>query len=366
MRILHLANHCRLGHGNVHAAVDLACVQAQNGDTVAYAGEGGELRDLLIGAGVEHIALRQRSRDPREVLGAIIAVHRLIRRHGFDIVHAHMMSGALIGYCASRLTRASLVTTVHNSFDGHSAIMRLGDRVVAVSEAERRALAQKGFPESKLAAIANAPLGGKRLSAFADDPEVEVARPSITTVCGLHERKGVDTLIAAFAVVAARLPAELHIVGDGPDRAKLERMAAETGFGARIHFHGELRDPQKVLRKSDIFVLASHAEPFGLVNLEARYAGCAIVASDVGGIPEALDNGRAGVLVQPRDAAAFAREIARLLREPERLAEMKRRASLGLERFGVDRLYANYRRLYASLHWGSHEHRAGSSTVSTR
>lgn len=349
MKILHLVNHCRLGHGNVHAAVDLACIQAAKGDVVAYAGEGGELRDLLVRSGVDHIPLRQRTGNPRELLQAIVRLRRIVRQRRIDIVHAHMMAGTVLGYCATRLTRAALVATVHNSFDGHSAIMRLADGIAAVSEAERVTLVQRGFAAHKLVTILNAPLGGARSLYFADEPPAALARPSIATVCGLHERKGVDTIIAAFARVAAAHAAELHIVGDGPDRAKLEAAAAATGFGARIHFHGSLNDPQTVLRNTDIFVLASHAEPLGLVNIEARSAGCAIVASNVGGIPEALDHGAAGLLVPPGDVAAFAEAISGLLRDPAMLARMKMQARGNLERFTVERLHADYDRLYASL-----------------
>ena len=349
MRILHLANHCRLGHGNVHAAVDLACIQAARGDSVAYASEDGEFRELLLATGVAHIPLKQRSKQPLELASALAKLIALIRDSRIDIVHAHMMAGAVLGYLATRVTRASLVTTVHNSFDGHSTIMRLGDRVAAVSEAERITLMARGFSAQKLVTIVNAPLGGARSRWFAEEPDIPIARPSITTVCGLHARKGVDTIIAAFRLVAGDCPATLNIVGDGPDRALLEQAARETGFGDRIHFHGSLRDPQKVLQSSDIFVLASHAEPLGLVNLEARHAGCAIIATAVGGVPEALDGGRAGILVPPGDPEAFARELRSLLGDPENLARMKARAREGIERFFVDRLYADYRDLYASL-----------------
>jgi glycosyltransferase involved in cell wall biosynthesis len=346
MNILHLVNHCRHGHGNVHLAVDLACAQAERGDSVIYAGEGGELQPLLLAEGVEHFDLKQRSRRPFEMAASLVRLVRLIRNRQVDVVHAHMMSGALLGYLATRVTGVPLVTTVHNSFDGHSVIMRLGDCVAAVSEAERRALVARGFSSAKVVTILNAPLGGARSRWFAGERDRALPRPSITTVCGLHERKGVDTIIEAFRQIAADHAANLHIVGDGPDRAELERLAQATGFGSRIHFLGSIAEPQTILRSSDIFVLASHAEPLGLVNIEARQAGCAIVASDVGGIPEALDGGRAGILVPARDARGFAHAIRALLDDEGHLATMKAQAATGLERFSIGRLCEGYRDLY--------------------
>lgn len=349
MRILHLVNHCRMGHGNAHLAVDLACIQAQKGETVLYASEGGELEATLRECGVEHVPLAQRSRNPARLLASLLSLRQIVAGRGIDIVHAHMMSGAVLGYLATRLGPARLVTTVHNSFDSHSRIMRLGDRVVAVSEAERSALQEAGFSPGRLVTIVNATLGGARLRMFATQGALSRPVPVIATVCGLHRRKGVGTVIEAFALVAPAHPCELHIVGDGPDRAALEAQAAATGLSKRIVFHGSLDDPGHVLRGAAIFVLASQAEPMGLVNIEARRAGCAVVASEVGGIPEALDGGEAGILVPPADARAFAGAIARLLAEPAFLERMRRRAGEGLERFTVDRLYSDHARLYAAL-----------------
>ena len=349
MRVLHLANHCRMGHGNVHLAVDLACVQAEKGDTVFYGSEGGELEPTLAASGVTHVEVVQRTRRPQQLIGSVARLRSLIRRQRIDIVHAHMMSGAVLGYLATRGSRARLVTTVHNSFDSHARIMRLGDRVVAVSQAERTALLALGFKERQLATIVNATLGGARMRMFGSQDAISRPVPVISTVCGLHKRKGVDTIIDAFASLASRHPCELHIVGDGPDRLALEERAKDSGFGERIVFHGSLEDPGRILRGADIFVLASHAEPMGLVNIEARQAGCAIVASDVGGIPEILDEGRAGTLVPPRDVAAFAREIECLLTNPDHLQDMKRRSLEGIERFGVDHLWREHDRLYSAL-----------------
>ena len=86
----------------------------------------------------------------------------------------------------------------------------------------------------------------------------------------------------------------LYLVGTGPYRQAYEELANQTGFGDRIQFCGCQADPRPYLLGSDLFVLASHAEPGGLVLAEAREAGCAIIATSVGGIPEMLDGGKRG------------------------------------------------------------------------
>lgn len=344
--VLHLINHCRLGHGNVHAAVDLACVQVSNGDRVFYAGEGGEFLELLTREGVTFVPLIQRSRNPFVILKSLLSVILLIRREKIDVIQAHMMSGAVIGYIASRVTGSKLVTTVHNSFDSHSWIMKLADAVVAVSNSDAETLIDRGFKRDKLRVVVNAPLGASRLGFFSHRSRTPLLRPSITTVCGLHERKGVKYLIEAFRTVREHNDCYLNLVGDGPDRRDLEELAVKMGVRDYVTFHGQLTDPGEVLRETDIFVLASLREPLGLVNIEARAAGCAVIATNVGGIPEALDQGAAGLLVAPQSASAIADQILQLLASAALLDEWRARASQNLERFHVSRFYEEYNKIY--------------------
>lgn len=348
MRIIHLVNHCIRGHGNAHVAVELACQQAKTGDRVLYLSEGGDLEPVLAASGVDHRRLVQKSQNPARVATSLARLVRTILAFEADTVHAHMMSGAVLGYAATRLTGRPLTTTIHNSFDGHSQLMRLGDIAVAVSGAERETLIARGFDPQRTISIVNGPLGGARLEQFRTDATLDLARPSIATVCGLHVRKGVADLVNAFGLIADRFPeAHLNIVGDGPDRTLLQDLSRTLGLTQRITFHGGLDNPLIVLKATDIFVLASHREPLGLVNLEARSAGCALIGTDVDGVPEALDFGQAGLLVPPRDPPAIAAALTELLGDPDRLARMKAAAGANLERFTVQHLCAEYRNAYA-------------------
>jgi glycosyltransferase involved in cell wall biosynthesis len=116
-----------------------------------------------------------------------------------------------------------------------------------------------------------------------------------------------------------------------------------------ITFHGHMDDPRPVLLGADIFVLASHAEPAPLVLSEAREAGCAIVATDVGGIPEMAEHGAAATLVPPRRPDLLAQAILRLLKDPQYLAEMRARTQHNIERFTMNRLSAEVEAVYREL-----------------
>jgi glycosyltransferase involved in cell wall biosynthesis len=349
VRILHLIKHCEGSNGHVNVAVDLACVHARHGHVVMVASGGGLLAPFLEQNGIAHAKLIH-GRNPLGVGLALAKLVRLCRAFRPDVIHAHMMSSAVLGFLVSRLCGVPLVTTVHNSFDRHSHLMRLGDAVVAVSEAERRLLLSRGYPDRKLVTIHNGPVGSPREALSTAEPLSAVHQPSIITVSGLHARKGCHHVIEAFAAVATRFPAwHLNIVGEGPDRLKLEERVRELGLAERIHFLGVVFHPELWLTQSQIFVLASLAEPFGLVVVEARAAGCAIVASDVGGIPEVLEFGQSGQLVPPGRSNAIADRLAELIADPDLLSTWRRRASQGVERFSAEITAAKYLTLYQKL-----------------
>ncbi len=151
MRILHLIKHCQPSNGNVNVAIDLACGQARKGHRVVYASAGGHYDTLLDAHGVRRAEIRQgQFNNPFVLAGNLAALVRLCRSFEPDVIHAHMMSSAVFGYLASKLTGVPLVTTVHNSFDRHAVLMRAGRVVVAVSKAERDFLIGRGSSPARL------------------------------------------------------------------------------------------------------------------------------------------------------------------------------------------------------------------------
>lgn len=353
MRVLHLINHCNYGNGSVHVAVDLACAQAGMGHAVAFAADGGDYLQLLSDRGVACERLAQRQTNPVRLLASFVRLAGICRSFRPDIIHAHMMAGAVLGKMASVLFRIPLVTTVHNSFDSHSFLMKLGDKVAAVSDAERNLLIERGYDPGKVEAVPNGPIGSPRESGLEKlDASLldSIQQPFITTLCGLHPRKGVQDLIQGFAQIARRHPAwRLYVLGDGPQRQQLVELAQSLDVSDRVVFLGYVRTPGEILCKADIFVLASHAEPFGLATAEARQAGCAIIGTAVGGTPELLEFGKAGLLVSPGSPDEIASALDQLISDPVALQEFRARAKNGSEHYRTTRVAEDYDRLYASL-----------------
>jgi len=350
LRILHVAKHCSYGNGNVHVAVDLACVQAEAGHEVLFASGGGTFVPLLERYGVRHVTMVQLLSKPIAMLRSGLTLLRLCRATRPDIIHAHMTAGAALGYLASRLTGIPLVNTMHNSFDPQSIVMRLGDKVVAVSQAERTNLIKRGYKPHNVAVVLNAPSKTPRDTFMTNPHEITLDRPCITMICALHRRKGVFDVINAFATLAPDFPDwRLYIAGEGPDSDELQRQAASLGLAGRVSFLGFVSDPKPLFAQLDIFVLASYADPGSLSIGEARAHGCAIIATAVGGTPEMLEYGAAGRLVSPGSPEQIAVQLRDLMQNPNARQTLKAAALSGSNSFEARHLVDRYDTIYREL-----------------
>lgn len=347
MKILHILNHIReTGNGIVNVAVDLACLQSKSGHQVGIASAGGEYQALLDRYGAHHFELDQ-TRRPKSLLLASQRYRRLIKEFKPDIVHAHMMTGAILAKALRFGQPYTLISTVHNEFQRSATWMGLADGVIAVSQAVADAMERRGIPAAKLRVVRNGTLGSPRQQTEVVPSDRDLHHPAIATVAGMNHRKGIADLIAAFSQIATQFPAaHLYLIGNGPDRTEFEALAHASPAAGRIHFEGFQPDPQSYLRSADIFVLASHQEPFGLVISEAREVGCAIIASHVDGIPEALDQGQAGLLVPPQNPAALAATLTQLLSNPATLQFWQKQAQQNIDWLSSQRVCAETQAIY--------------------
>jgi glycosyltransferase involved in cell wall biosynthesis len=171
--------------------------------------------------------------------------------------------------------------------------------------------------------------------------------PTVLTVARLDAQKGLRYLLDAIASVP---DARLVLVGEGPERHVLEEHARRLGVSGRVDFLGQRSDVPRLLSGCDVFVLPSIYEGFPLAVLEAMEAGKPVVATAVGGTPEAVLDGETGYLVPPRDPAALAAAIRRVLTDPVRTATMGEAARQRVRsRFSRDAMIDEYRDLYERL-----------------
>ena len=348
MRVLHLLNDVTcVGNGIVNVAVDLACTQAKKGHQVVVASAGGAFEDLLGNYGVTHVRVVQQG-GLRTTFRALILIGRLIRRFHPDVVHVHMRTGVLLACAVKPIGSFRIIATVHNEFQRGAVLMGLADRVIAVSAAVRTKLIKRGIPARRLDTVRNGTLGSPRYTLFdPSGPKPTLLHPCVATVAGLFDRKGILDILSAFEILGGAHPnLHLYLIGDGPQRTKYEAVANKSSHHGRIHFEGFQPDVSVYLEQVDIFVLASHNEPFGLAVGEARKAGAAIIATDVDGIPEVLENGARGILVKPRDPQSLAAAVHRLLHDPEQLRHWRKQASENMEWLSVERMATQVLEVY--------------------
>jgi glycosyltransferase involved in cell wall biosynthesis len=226
--------------------------------------------------------------------------------------------------------------------------MGIGTRVIAVSEEVGRSMQKRGIPTSRLDVVLNGTIGSARFEGK-DRTQRRLDSPSIIFVGGLHPRKGLPDLFAAFDMVYKRnAAARLYIVGDGPHRDEYAKMVNSMDCASAVNFMGGQDDPFPFLLGADIFVLPSHADPAPLVLSEAREAGCAIVATAVDGIPQLLEQGKAGILVPAHDPAALSVAICSLVDDLETLREWREKSQFNIEHLRIERVARETLEVYAA------------------
>jgi glycosyltransferase involved in cell wall biosynthesis len=233
-------------------------------------------------------------------------------------------------------------------------IARLADRFVAVSaEDQRRMIEIEHVDPDRTHLIPNGvpPLAPPQGFDVRTELGIASTAPVVVSVGLLRAQKAHHVLLRALSTLVHEWPAlRVLIVGDGPEHARLQRLAGELGVHGAVRFLGLRSDIADVLHASDIAVSCSDFEGSPLSVLEYMDAGLAVVATAVGGVPDLIESGVNGLLVAPGDPDALARAIGELLRDPARAREMgargrARRASC----FDVHTMVRRVEALYSEL-----------------
>ena len=228
-------------------------------------------------------------------------------------------------------------------------LWRLADHHLCNSEALKALMVQRyGIPESRVSVIAN----GIDCHRFHPPPAGvgTVAEPTVLCVARMVPDKDLLTLLSAFEIVVSRRPdARLQLVGDGPLRREILTAGGRLPHG-RFQWLPGRNDILPLYHQASLFALSSLKEGFPNVVLEAMACGLPVVATRVGGLEEAVEHGRTGLLARPRDPEALAGLMLELLNDDKRRAACgqagRRRVE---ERFGMDPVARSHERLFLQL-----------------
>lgn len=318
----------------------------------------------LRARGVQVVALDMRLRY--WPIGAY-RLYRLIERLKPQIVHTHLFEAGIWGGIVGTLAGVHVImTTEHGMFywrkPHHILVGRLvnhlTDKRIAVSEEIRQCyIKNQGGAAEKIITIPNA-VDVERFSGLTSRNQlrrqlgVNASSPLVGTVARLVSAKRLDCLLETARLVCETVPqARFLIIGDGPLRDELEDQALQLDLTPEyVRFLGSRQDVPDLLSALDIFVLSSEREGLPVALLEAMAASRPVVATQVGGIPQVIQDGHNGLLVSPHDAAGLANAILTLIQDSALRESMAREAYRTVEgRFSTKVIAQQIVALYDSL-----------------
>jgi glycosyltransferase involved in cell wall biosynthesis len=263
---------------------------------------------------------------------AVSALRELKRAlDGADLVHAHGVRAGLAAGAAARSDAVPhLIVTIHNAvFESgatrrgaesvaHRMLALLSEQRICVSEDVARAA--RAVAPAKAGSVLVMPVGADptpvkpvEAAAAREQLGLEAGRPLVVSVGRLDPQKGFDVLVEATARMNGSSPPVVVICGEGPARHDLEDRIEALGLGGRVRLLGNRKDAKALIAAADAFCMPSRWEGSPLALHEALAAGRPVVAAAVGGIPELLTFGQAGLLVPPEDPGALAAAVGRVL-----------------------------------------------------
>jgi glycosyltransferase involved in cell wall biosynthesis len=264
------------------------------------------------------------------LLGLIEAIN-YCRKHKFDLLHVHWpFPHGIWGYAASRVTRAPMVLTFHG------AEILLSKKFFFVKYFLRHAIANSkaiicnsNYTRAEVSKLTDRPIDilpfGTTVSVRPVDKDHNHPVKQILFAGRLIARKGVDYLLRAMPIILRQVSAHLHIVSDGDQRQNLERLTAELNLQNSVTFHGVVSNSEleRQYAEADVFVLPAivddrgDTEGLGVVLVEALSFRTPVVASNVGGIPDVIQDELTGLLVPEKDPEKLAAAIVRILTDPD-------------------------------------------------
>lgn len=364
LRVLFLVDHARTVGGAERFVTGLAAhlPQHQIEPWVCSTRRGQERAvRTLEQAGVRHIAL---GRTSKWHLHRFLPLVSLLRRERFDVVHANMFGSNLWGTLIGRACRVPVVIAHEHtwSFTGNRLRMwldrhvigRLSTAFIAVSSADQSRMVElERVPADKVVVMPYPRLphdepadSGDIRSELGIGPDV----PLVAVAAVMRRQKALHVLLDAHALLLECVP-ETHLVlaGDGPRRPELEAQIERLGIASSVHLVGVRHDVDAILRTANAAAMSSDFEGTPLFALESMAAGTPLVTTAVGGLPDLVSHEQSGLLVPPRDPAALAAALARVLTDT-RLAERLGNAAIARsEEFTVESVVMKFAALYEEL-----------------
>jgi N-acetyl-alpha-D-glucosaminyl L-malate synthase BshA len=293
----------------------------------------------------------------------------VIRNNKLNLLHVHYaIPHASAAYMAKMILKNEginipVITTLHGTDitlvgkdKTYSPVVAFSinqsDAITAVSDNLREETYNTFFIEKKIEVIHNF-VDVERFNRKPIDAFQKVIAPNgeriVVHASNFRKIKRVQDVVKIFQQIVKQVPAKLLLVGDGPERPMVEELARELGIVSEIKFLGKQQDMEEIFAVTDLFLLPSEYESFGLAALEAMASGTAVVCSNAGGLPEIIEQGVCGYMANVGDVQAMAEFSLDILRDENRMAQFQAAAQLQAQRFDIRNIIPIYERLYEKV-----------------
>ncbi len=311
---------------------------------------------------------------PLYSLNLINKVVELVVEHDLEIIHSHYaIPHASVAWTAKEILESEYGREVPLACTLHGTDITLVGRDPAFHALARFAIKKQDLltaPSEWLAKDTDHAFGvpAERIAVIPNFVDLERFRPCekpreesgctglapvgskvISHISNFRPVKQVGDLVRAFAVLRARMPAVLVLAGDGPDLPKAEKIARDLGIRDDLRILGKVDNVEMVLQRSDLFLLPSRSESFGLAALEALACGCPVIGYQAGGLPEVVEHDVSGLLCPEGADTCLGSMAADLLEDEPRYAAMRLAARSQAERFAVGPAIDAYERMLQEL-----------------
>ncbi len=368
IKVLLMTTHLDTGGIPVYV-VELALGLKRLGHQPVVVSDGGWMQKRLFEAGIPYYPVPCRTSSELNPKLWFVVFPRLLKilfRERPVLLHAHTRIMQVLARGLNLLTRIPTVTTCHGLYRfrvGRRLFRCWGRTVMAISEPSMERLVDqyKLAPPHQAALVVNG-VDVKRFMAPVPPEAVEIFRqanglwgdPVIGGIARLSPVKGLDLLLKAVPSLIQRYPQlQVLLVGDGPSREDLIRLAYHLGLEKRVILSHPLEDTRVALSAMKVFVAPALEEGFGLSIVEAMAAGVPVVASNVGGPASIIESGKSGILVPPADSEAIGKAVDALLGDPAKRDEMRRAGrERALKDFDIKRVVQEVEAVYLrDLRW---------------
>ncbi|MCK7590925.1 N-acetyl-alpha-D-glucosaminyl L-malate synthase BshA [Subsaxibacter sp. CAU 1640] len=290
----------------------------------------------------------------------------MVKLHGIEILHVHYaIPHAYAAYMAKKMLQEEgiyvpIVTTLHGTditlVGSHpfykpavTFSINKSDAVTSVSESLKEDTLRLFDIKNQIDVIPNFIDLSKYKTHFTDCQRELMARESekiITHISNFRKVKQIPDVVNVFYEIQKQMPAKLMMVGEGPEKAGAEQLCKKLGIADKVVFFGNSNEIDKILCFSDLFLLPSLTESFGLAALEAMASGVPVISSNTGGIPEVNIEGVSGFLSDVNDVEDMAKNAIHILSDNERLKEFKANAKQEAKKFDIHNIVPQYEALY--------------------